>query len=128
MIAEVNRLISTAEASLQLYQTGMPLVSQALANFTHQDFFHLTPITLAIIAVLLVIFFRNLQSLILPLACVLLSMVWTFGMMAWTGHAVSMLTTIVPVFLIAVGTAYCLHICSEYMHQTRTAKNSRGCS
>ena len=125
VIASVERLMATAEEPLQLYQTGMPLVSQALASFTHKDFFHLTPVTLAIIALLLVIFFRNVQCLILPLACVLLSMVWTFGMMAWSGRAVSMLTTIVPVFLIAVGTAYCLHICSEYMRQTRTAENAR---
>jgi len=121
VIAEVDRLISSADEPLQLYQTGMPLVSQALAAFTQQDFFHLTPITLIVIAILLIVFFRNVHCLVLPLACVLLSMIWTFGAMAWTGHAVSMLTTIVPVFLIAVGTAYCLHICAEYLHQTRTA-------
>ena len=35
--------------------------------------------------------------------------------MAWAGRSLSMLTMIVPIFLIAVGTAYCMHIMAEYV-------------
>jgi predicted RND superfamily exporter protein len=120
VIAAVKKLMAEGGKHLSLYQTGMPLVSQALADYTQQDFFGLTPITLAVIALLLIVLFRNLQCVVLPLACVTLSMIWTFGLMALAGVAVSMLTIIVPVFLIAVGTAYCLHICSDYLDQMHT--------
>jgi CRP-like cAMP-binding protein len=43
--------------------------------------------------------------------------------MAWTGIPLSMVTMIVPVFLISVGTAYCLHIISEYLHQAGNAES-----
>lgn len=117
VIKAVDDLIKTEGGDFKLYQIGMPLVSEALADYTQQDFLHLTPITLLVIAVLLVVLFRILHCLLLPMACVILSIVWTFGFMALTGISVSMLTIIVPVFLIAVGTAYCLHICTEYLAQ-----------
>ena len=63
---------------------------------------------------LLLLVFRNPHGILLPLACVGLSLVWTFGLMAWTGIGLSILTMIVPVVLIAVGTAYCLHVVAEY--------------
>jgi predicted RND superfamily exporter protein len=85
----------------------------------------LTPIALGVIALLLVVLLRNLHCLAMPLAGVALSAVWTFGFMALQGVAVSMLTIIVPVLLIAVGTAYCLHICSEYLTRARQAESAQ---
>jgi predicted RND superfamily exporter protein len=124
-IIAVRRLIAEKGNDLHLYQTGIPLVSEALANYTRQDFFHLTPVTMLVIAGLLALLLRHLQSLILPIACVSLSVVWTFGLMALSGIPVSMLTIIIPVFLIAVGTAYCLHISSEYLQQITNASSAK---
>jgi predicted RND superfamily exporter protein len=76
-----------------------------------------------VIAVLLFFLFRNLACLVLPLTCVTLALVWTFGLMALTKTPLSMMTMIVPVFLIAVGTAYCLHIGSEYLSYSQTAES-----
>jgi uncharacterized protein len=125
VVDAVDALIRQSGKSLRLYQIGIPQVSEALARYSRQDFLRLTPVTLAVIAVLLVVLFRSLHGLFLPLVCVSLAMVWTFGCMAWAGVSVSMLTIIVPVVLIAVGTAYCLHICSEYIHQAGTQADVR---
>jgi predicted RND superfamily exporter protein len=104
-----------------LYQTGMPLVSEALAKFTQKDFFRLPPITFLLIAIILFCLFRKTQYLFIPLICVGLALIWTFGLMAYLRIPLSMLTMIVPVFLIAVGTAYCLHIVSEYLACSKEA-------
>ena len=115
VIHSVREMIAGASKDLSIYQIGMPLVSEALANFTKKDFFTLPPITFLIIIVILFFLFRNLACLLLPLACVVMALIWTFGLMALTRTPLSMLTMIVPVFLIAVGTAYCLHVGSEYL-------------
>jgi len=121
VIRAVKEMIEKTPKDLSLYQIGMPLVSQALARLTEKDFFMLPPITALLIAVVLFCLFRNIFYIILPLTCVTLSLVWTFGLMSLTGIHISMLTMIVPVFLIAVGTAYCLHIVSDYLFQTQKA-------
>jgi diguanylate cyclase (GGDEF)-like protein len=115
VIQSVREMIAGASKDLSLYQIGMPLVSKALADFTKKDFFSLPPITFLIITLILFFLFRNLACLLLPLACVVMALIWTFGLMALTRTPLSMMTMIVPVFLIAVGTAYCLHIGSEYL-------------
>jgi predicted RND superfamily exporter protein len=125
VIDATQDLIQTGGKELQLYQIGIPLVSEALAHYTRYDFLHLTPVAVGIIALLLVVLLRNLHGLAMPLAGVALSAVWTFGFMALRGVAVSMLTIIVPVLLIAVGTAYCLHICSDYLSRARQAQSAQ---
>lgn len=115
VIQAVAASMAESGRELRLYQFGIPLVSQALTSYCRQDFFVLTPVALAVIALVLTFLFRNLHCLLLPLGSVMLALLWTFGLMAVTGAPVTMLTIIVPVFLIAVGTAYCLHICSAYL-------------
>jgi predicted RND superfamily exporter protein len=124
-IAATGDLIAAAGKDLSIYQTGIPLVSESLANYSRQDFYLLIPVTLAVIALVLVILFRNPHCLLLPLGSVSLAGIWTLGLMAWSGTPISMLTLIVPVFLIAVGTAYCLHICSAYLEAARQAESPR---
>lgn len=121
VIERVSQMLAEAPADLKLYQTGMPLVSEALARFTETDFFRLPPITFLIIAVILFYLFRQLQYILIPLICVGLALVWTFGLMACLKIPLSMLTMIVPVFLVAVGTAYCLHIVSDYLASEKAA-------
>lgn len=123
VIREINDKIIDASPSLSLYQIGMPIVSQALVNFTKEDFTKLPLITFLLIAIILWCLFRKFTCFLLPLTCVSLALIWTFGLMAWTGIPLSMVTMIVPVFLISVGTAYCLHIISEYLHQAQTVES-----
>jgi len=117
VIAALREIWEAEGSDLHFFQTGIPMVSDALARYIRQDVLHLTPFALLVIALLLVVLFRNPHCVLLPLACVLLAMIWTFGLMALSGVALSMLTIIVPVFLIAVGTAYCMHLCTEYLDQ-----------
>ena len=123
VIKDVKKMIDGASENLILYQIGMPLISQALARLTEKDFFNLPPITFLLIAVVLLCLYRNFLHLALPLVCVAFALTWTLGFMALTHIPLSMLTLIVPVFLIAVGTAYCLHIISEYLIQVKVAES-----
>ena len=125
VLDEVEKLISRVPGNLTVYQTGLPLVSDALSEYTSLDFKRLPPVTLIVIALILFLLFRNVACLVLPLMTVILTQIWTFGLMAWLRIPLSMMTMIVPIFLIAVGTAYCLHICSEYMKCAKDASSAR---
>jgi predicted RND superfamily exporter protein len=56
VIDAVGRMIVNADTDIRLYQIGMPLISQALAQFTQKDFMRLPPITFVLIAVVLLAF------------------------------------------------------------------------
>jgi diguanylate cyclase (GGDEF)-like protein len=125
VINSVEQLIRANSKDMSLYQIGMPVVSEALVEFTEKDFARLPPITLALIVIILFCLFRKLRYILIPLACVGLALIWTLGLMAFLQIPLSMLTMIVPVFLIAVGTAYCLHIVSEYIACSKRADSPK---
>ena len=117
IIESVEMIVDEQKKGLSLYQIGMPLVSKALATYTQQDFIRLPPVTFLIIAFVLFFFFRNLRGILIPVGSVLMALIWTFGLMGFTRTPLAMLTMIVPIFLIAVGTAYCMYIFPEYFTQ-----------
>jgi diguanylate cyclase (GGDEF)-like protein len=117
VINAAKGIIDEQNKGLSLYQIGMPLVSKALATYTQQDFMRLPPVTFLIIACVLFLFFRNLRGIVIPVGSVVMALIWTFGLMGLTKTPLAMLTMIVPIFLIAVGTAYCMYIFPEYFAQ-----------
>ena len=124
VIAAVQDLIDATDGRLALYQIGMPLISQALATFTQRDFLRLPPLTFLIIGLVLLVIFKNVRLAFIPLSCVSLCLIWTFGAAAILKVPLSILTMIVPVFLIAVGTAYCLHILETYRSVSRPDRSA----
>ena len=92
------------------YQIGMPPVCVALARYAERDFIRLPLCTLGIIAILLLVMFRSFLEMALILVCVAVATIWTLGAMAWCHVSLNILTVVVPILQIAVGTAYCLYI------------------
>jgi predicted RND superfamily exporter protein len=114
ILSGIDAIIKSRADHLTLYQIGMPLISRALMNYTVHDFKRLPVLTFGLICVVLFILLRNPARVFLPLMCVCVALVWTFGFMGLMQRKLSLLTMIVPVFIIAVGTAYSLHTISEY--------------
>ena len=127
-IAAIQDLIDKETAPQSIYQIGMPVVARALTQFTEQDFIRLPPITFLLIALVLFLLFRNLRGVLIPAGSVLIALIWTFGLMAWTAVPLSLLIMIVPIFLIAVGTAYCMYIFPEYALAQQTCENPKEAS
>jgi len=125
VVDAVDKILSDeAEEGYYLYQIGMPLVSQALIRSIRKDFSFLPLLALALMVGVLVTLFRSWRMVIPPLSCIVTALAWTFGVMAWTDKPVSALSLIVPIFILAVGTAYCLHVLAEYQEEAKTAGNS----
>lgn len=131
IVQSIDKLIKKEPPGLDLYQIGMPLVSKALAEYTKKDFLRLPPVTFLTIGLVLIILFRNFRGMLIPAGSVLMALIWTFGLMALTDTPLSMLTMIVPIFVIAVGTAYCMYIFPEYgeaLDEARSPKEAAyGC-
>jgi uncharacterized protein len=115
IINDIEKIIREKRPGISLYQIGIPNVADALSRFTKKDFFRLPPITLLVIAFVLFVFLRNVSRILIPIGSVIMCLVWTFGLMSWTSTPLSMLTMIVPVFLLAVGTAYCMYTIPVYL-------------
>lgn len=61
--------------------------------------------------------FRTAVGVIVPLINVLVSTIWTIGIMSLLKVDVTIITNIIPVVLLAVGSAYSIHVISKFYEE-----------
>ena len=95
------------EAALHLYAD----------KYMNQDLATLTPVMLVVMIVILAVSFRRFWGVVLPLALVVLGILWTFGLQAGFGIPATVFTPAAIVLLIAMGADYSVHIYNHYMRR-----------
>jgi hypothetical protein len=104
----------TGFADTNVYITGMPVFSSVVNDATRSDLTTLVPLVIVVVVFVLFLSFRRLSGVLLPLLTVLVSVIWAIGAMPLFGIKLSILSTVLPVILVAVGSAYGIHVVSHY--------------
>lgn len=112
LIQELLESIDLPEG--QLYLTGTPVLNAVLADSMQADLMKLFPIVLLLVAAILFLYFKNLRGVFLPFITVLISVVWTLGLMGMLGKQLSPLNAVMPVLLVSLGSAYGIYIIARY--------------
>ncbi len=120
--ADEVSLVETLRGLLLPYQAvghdlklgGMPAIRSHVSLAIGHDTRTFIPAGMLLIAVLLFVSFRSRRGVALPLLVVLLSILGTLGLMSWMGLMLSVLSSIMPIMLIAVASAYGIHIITRY--------------
>lgn len=114
LVDKVDALIEDNGFSEEVFLTGSPVFSQRLADIIISDILQLLPLVSLMVLLILFVSFKSLRGTILPIAVVLLSVIWTIGLIAWSGNTLSQLSSVLPVLLISVGSAYAIHLLARY--------------
>jgi len=121
-IEKVIERFRDSDDPLQIYQIGSPVIGHTLTKYTERDFKTLPYLTMFVIFLVLLFCFRNLRGALVPFTAVCLTLIWTFGLMGLLNISLSMVTMIIPIMLIAVGSAYALHIMVAYFDEATREK------
>jgi len=97
-----------------IYFSGLPVINAIINESIIADNLFLIPLVVIVVLGMLFFSFRRFTFVILPFLTVAISVLWTVGMAAMVGMKLSVLTTILPVILVAVGSAYGIHIVTHY--------------
>jgi len=98
----------------RLYFSGSPFILFSMAEIVLADFVILIPLVSVLVIGIMFLSFRTLRGVVLPLVTVLFSSALTMGLMAVFRVPLNILSSAVPVILIAVGSAYGIHVLSSY--------------
>jgi len=99
------------------YVAGMPTVLVIIAENMRADLARLIPFVVIILIATLFLSFRSAGGVILPTITVLITTVCTLGLMALFNIKLTMVASAIPVLMIAVGSAYGIHIISHYFDE-----------
>jgi predicted RND superfamily exporter protein len=119
----IQALIAKESGPEQLYYTGLPHFKVYSTRAMWQDLAFFIPCTLSLIVVMLFLSFRSLRGVLLPVVTVIVSLVWTLGIMVLMGSSLSLGNMALPPLVLVLGTAYSLHIVAEYYEQTRPERS-----
>ena len=98
---------------------GSPVMVHDLKKAMFSDMPVFVLASLGVIALFLVILFRRLSGLVLPLLTVIFSLLTTLGLVAVTGTKLTIVMQILPSFLLAVGIGYSIHLLVIYYRHLR---------
>jgi predicted RND superfamily exporter protein len=107
---EILDLTAAYEGPEKLYVAGRPIVEGTMAYLAPKDMKRMVPIVLLVIIAVLLLVLRSPKSTLFTMLVVVLSTLWTFGLMAWLGIPIYAVSTMIPVMLIAIGVADGIHI------------------
>ena len=113
----------TKDSNLKVIYFGDPVVSENMHEFIISDLVRLIPLVSVIVLLTLFISLKTLDGTVLPLITVLLSTACTCGLMAVFNFTFTIVTSIIPVALIACGSAYGIHVLTHYYIALDEAKS-----
>lgn len=99
----------------EIYQIGLPYVRHTLEQQVVEEQMALIPQSLLALILVLIIILRNINAGIIPLVTSMMSIVWVLGLMAALDIPLTLVTAIVPLLLIIIGSTEDTHLVSEYL-------------
>lgn len=97
-----------------VYQIGLPYIRSIITEEISREQHQIVSAGFAVLLLVLALMFRRRSALIIPFFTASLSVIWLLGAMAALAIPLSMLTAIVPVLLVIVGSTEDVHLLAEY--------------
>ncbi len=111
---KIMNIAKKYEKGYKFYYTGTPFAMIQVKKLIIKDLRILILLVIMIIPLILFLCFRSIRGVLLPLLSSALSVIWVFGLMSIFKRPVTMASDTVPVLLIAIGTAYGIHLINRY--------------
>lgn len=120
IVAGIDAVIAPLRGQVaEVFALGMPQVNTGLSDLILDDQKTLLPLSMGVLLVVLMLTLGHPASALLPLFTGALSIIWTLGLLALTGTAVNVMTSIVPALLMVVGATQDVHMITAYLAARR---------
>ncbi|HSB12463.1 MAG TPA: MMPL family transporter [Blastocatellia bacterium] len=114
-VAEQVESVAKSEANGdEVFLSGVPIVDARGIRSMLRDMLVLSPIAAVLCFVVFLLAFRTWWGAALPMAALLIGLVWTIGLMSLFGRPITLATLSLPTTLMAVGSSYIFHVLNQY--------------
>jgi len=117
--------IHAAHPRVDIHLTGMVMINNEFPSASLQDMQSLYPAMFLAVILSLVLMLRSIPGTLTTLAIILLMIIGTLGLTGWLGIPMSPPTTTVPIVIMTLAIADCVHILVNFLHGMRHGMGKR---
>ena len=120
---EVNALLEKLKPQLpdvKLAVVGEPAISYSLFTNVEHDIFVFVGAAILLIFISFYFIFRSLAGLFLPLTAILMAVTWTMGLIGYWGTEITIMSGVMPIVLLVVGSSFAIHVYHNLAHENLT--------
>lgn len=112
---DLKALVAAAPiTSERVIIAGRPVLDGEWGRLAREDLRLMLPLVLATVTLFLGLLMRSVRGALLPVLVVVTAVIWTVGLMAWTGATFYVLSSLMPALLVAIGVADGVHVIHHF--------------
>lgn len=111
---QVERVAKSEMDGDEVFLSGVPIIDARGIRSMLRDMLVLSPIAAMLCFGVFLFAFRSFWGAALPMAALVIGLVWTIGLMSLLGSPITLATLPLPTALMAVGSSYIFHVLNQY--------------
>jgi predicted RND superfamily exporter protein len=123
IIKKALETVAREQGPEAIHIAGVPYSKWAMNKYMLRDLTRFTPLTVLLVSLTLLVSFASIRGVLVPLVTVGAATIWTLGVMALLGKSISVVSTVIPSLVMAIGSAYAIHVVSHYYSAVRQGRS-----
>lgn len=115
--------VFAAKHGVKAHYSGLPYIRTMVTKKVQEELKIFTIAAILVSGLLLYFFFRSKKAVIFPLFIVMISLVWSMGLLGLLGFKITILTGIIPPLLIIIGVENCIFLLNKFHFEFRAHGN-----
>jgi hypothetical protein len=124
-VRKMTQDIESAHPGIRIHLTGIVIMNNAFPTASLGDMQSLYPAMFMLVILVLVVMLRSIPGTLSTLLIIVLLIIATMGITGWLGVKLSPPTTIVPIVIMTLAIADCVHILVNFLHGMREGETKR---
>ncbi len=116
IVDNVNKIAHKFEEKydVEVRKSGLPFMRTINVKLISSELKLFVILALCFTALVLFILFRNLYAVVFPLLVVMISVVWSIGIIVLLGYKITLLTGLIPSLIVVIGIPNCVYIINKF--------------
>jgi predicted RND superfamily exporter protein len=121
---QIRDIVAAANAGKQrVIFAGLAFLREAARGYLKDDLRWILPLAFLTMLALLFIFFRTWLGVLLPILIVVLSLIWSLGLIKACGRNLSIFMSMLPLMIMVLGVSDSIHIISDYRQRCQAGSD-----
>jgi predicted RND superfamily exporter protein len=116
IVADIMAAVNSFEekTKIETHVSGLPLIRTVVADRIKKEMKIFLIGSLLFSALILLLFFRSVSTMLLSLAVVIMGVVWSLGVLYLCGYKITLLTALTPSLIVVIGIPNCIYFINKY--------------